>query len=68
MTDEIKLKPCPFCGGVPTMLFNKLTFDRIGVKVVCGLCFASIQRDHSDENEATTLAVMSWNRRANNEC
>lgn len=64
---ENKLKPCPFCGGIPTMISNQQNFDSTSVKIVCGLCLASIQRHHSNEKKAVTLAVMSWNRRVNDD-
>ena len=57
--DEIKLKPCPFCGGEGKVM----RFPKCNRKyaVICSnvLCFASVG------NYSTTkeLAIDTWNRR-----
>lgn len=59
---EIKLKPCPFCGGEPV-----LKRDRIGIYCVqctnCG-CMTTFQFDFGEGEEASKRkAADVWNRR-----
>ena len=63
---EIKLKPCPFCGGEAV-----LKCDRIGLYCAkctnCG-CMTTFQFDFGDGEETSKRkAAEVWNRRADNE-
>lgn len=63
---EIKLKPCPFCGGEAI-----LKRDRIGLYCVkctnCG-CMTTFQFDLGEGEEVSKRkAADIWNRRADNE-
>lgn len=55
----MELKPCPFCGRKPT-----LVYDRNAYKVFCqnGFCLAAY--GWSAEKEEV---IKGWNRRTNNE-
>ena len=55
---ELKLKPCPFCGGEPIPVVDDETEDFFGVK--CFACGGSIQA----EKESLDEAIEEWNRRA----
>ena len=71
-----KLKPCPFCGGEA-----KLSKESMGVGMgmtttyyfaECTNCKATSKRfdkilDAETEIECKLLAVLSWNRRADND-
>ena len=59
MTEETKLKPCPFCGGKPVIYKSML--NRM-VWVVCSECDAT---SLSSFNEETVIEA--WNRRAKDE-
>ena len=63
---EIKLKPCPFCGGEAV-----LKRDRIGlycVKCTNCKCMTTFQFDFGEGEEASKKkAAKIWNRRAENE-
>lgn len=54
--DEIKLKPCPFCGGKAEML-NCSPKDWL---VICPVCCGMVERWVETKEEAIT----QWNRRA----
>ena len=54
---EIKLKPCPFCGGEAKILNVD---DRYTVKCRSCFCGTGIYKDSGRASEA-------WNRRAENE-
>lgn len=58
MSDEIKLKPCPFCGS------RSVYVEQIGsggyFNICCGNCLANVPLSSSRE-----IAVYAWNRRAN---
>ena len=58
--DEIKLKPCPFCGSTNQNLFTCMTYagdTRYGF--YCWSCQTKGPRADSEE-----LAAEAWNRRA----
>lgn len=58
--DEVKLKPCPFCGGeasIVTMHNENLSWIRY--KAVCGICLAE-----TSMHEKWKMAKAVWNRRA----
>ena len=60
--DEIKLKPCPFCGKVPIPIGHGMsTGDSIFWVRCCG-CGASTTLFNSEE-----AAKKAWNRRVENE-
>ena len=52
MTNEPKLKPCPFCGGTATL------FRRFNWNTMCEVCLAN-PKGHEDKNEA----IKAWNTR-----
>ena len=57
---EIKLKPCPFCGGEAEVIaHNKFQF----YKVVCKHCKAQGYQFFPNEEQATE----AWNRRADHD-
>ena len=58
METEIKLKSCPFCGGVAEMTMAYHLFDKPTFRVICRDCGASGEITHDDEK-----AVRTWNRR-----
>ena len=68
--DEIKLKPCPFCGSEAKLLVCDL-----GVSVTCsncGCCTDSKKDDYGglqlwikSTETATERVIKAWNRRAN---
>lgn len=69
---EIKLKPCPFCGGeacfkTPMHILNE------GIMLIectaCGACPYVVPVDETIGDEANKKAVIAeqWNRRADNE-
>ena len=61
--EKIKLKPCPFCGGVPVIHVEN------GVRVVCPHCLGSSKclvdgySAGHPRGEATYSVVEAWNRR-----
>lgn len=55
---EIKLKPCPFCGGEAVTVVDDETETMFGVK--CFACGGSIYPEKEFLNEA----IEAWNRRA----
>lgn len=63
--DEVKLKPCPFCGGEAV-----LKRDRMGKYCAkctnCG-CMTTFQFGFGDEAVSKKKATDIWNRRAENE-
>ena len=64
MKKNIKLKPCPFCGGEATIT-NRVSFYSVGCTMDY-MCPMNINHDLllfvSEET-----AAKSWNRRADNE-
>jgi len=58
MADE--LKPCPFCGGAPTVVDD----DSYGAcYVFCGPCDVMPEQAYRNVGE-TAQAIAAWNRRA----
>ncbi len=54
----MKLKRCPFCGGVPIEVVDDETEEKYGVKCFsCGGCIYP-EKDTLDD------AIEAWNRRA----
>ena len=73
MTEEIELKPCPFCGGEAYFRTPQHsrgnTFDIMMVE--CKRCGASpyavqVNSCNNEENKRAAIARI-WNRRANDE-
>lgn len=62
--DEIKLKPCPFCGCSDyTVHLQKLYYDNENYtkwKVMCEACGAEMSEFATPER-----AIEAWNRRVN---
>lgn len=58
MTDKIKLKPCPFCGGPAEIVDNSRCVPNTYL-VSCWWCGAQTDCDDSKEG-----AAEAWNRRA----
>lgn len=61
---ELKLKPCPFCGGI-----GRIRKLKNGYRIVCGKCGASshyvfIQPWHDNKFVAQCQAASAWNIRA----
>ena len=56
MSEEIKLKPCPFCGGEARFLKFESEAEPYGF-AVCNKCGAMSRPSKMDE------AVAAWNRR-----
>lgn len=56
--DNIKLKPCPFCGGKAKI--NKIEQGRL-YEVECQYCYANVYDDTVEG------AVEYWNRRTEDE-
>ncbi len=59
--DEIKLKPCPFCGEVPIPIGHGMSSGDSIFWVRCYGCGASTTLFNSEE-----AAKKAWNRRADN--
>ena len=65
---EIKLKSCPFCGGVATLLHGGAGTLRSFVYVKCNYCGVTTKEIFVDAAYcANDKAVETWNRRANND-
>jgi Lar family restriction alleviation protein len=56
---QIKLKPCPFCGGMGHFQFDDTHVAPYGHSVTCDSCAAS-----SGSYRSVTRAAESWNTRA----
>lgn len=66
---EIKLKPCPFCGGKGELRRESLIFSWVQHSFVrCEKCFARGEEiTTSTEYSADEKAIEAWNRRTENE-
>lgn len=56
--NDVKLRPCPFCGG------TNITYDqfiRDGREVICRDCKASV---HAFNPDANAKAIAAWNTRS----
>ena len=62
MPDEIKLKPCPFCGGVATTISDGVLSEDSLFWVRCCGCGAETSIFDSEKE-----AKEAWNRRAEHE-
>lgn len=57
---EIKLKPCPFCGGEATLI-NTTTLGMECKSVMCMKCKAKV--NNFEGSNTATKACEAWNRR-----
>lgn len=70
---EIKLKPCPFCGGQAELYSTKrdkrkvLGIYHMIATIKCKSCPAEIKQAGQDNDRAFKNAAELWNRRADNE-
>ena len=70
---EIKLKPCPFCGGEAELYSMKRDKRKVlGIyymiaTIKCKSCPAKIEVAGQDSDRAFKNAAKVWNRRADNE-
>ena len=66
--NEIKLKPCPFCGGKAVLEPYKAR-KGYEANIQCnGGCLALMRTiTYDTEEEAVEAVVNTWNRRADNE-
>ena len=68
-SDQMELKPCPFCGAeseIELWQGPKSGFGDVGVKAVCKNvdCRALIYRGRETLADATDAATKAWNNRA----
>ena len=68
--EEIKLKPCPFCGGIPKIEEKYKQWDGVYYSVnsiVCEVCGASSKEvcdiNNKDRSERVYEVIEKWNRR-----
>ncbi|MBQ6240895.1 MAG: Lar family restriction alleviation protein [Firmicutes bacterium] len=68
MSDELKLKPCPFCGCTDIYITFEHGYLDDSAIVFCNNCKVSVKVEENDQegfNEKTAKrAVEAWNRRA----
>lgn len=71
VVDNVNLKPCPFCGGVPEIThhcepthgtWGEIDSPQESLSIRCPACSFSITRSH-DEKGGILGAVNSWNAR-----
>ena len=62
--EDIKLKPCPFCGSKKVAIDDISTEDENYFMIQCEKCFAAAC--FGDESETQEGAARAWNRRADN--
>ena len=63
--EDLKLKPCPFCGGEVKRTIGFMGFNFFKCKN--RECGATVSFDNDYCNEHTEEAIKAWNRRADNE-
>lgn len=65
---EIEVKPCPFCGGTPSIEYHPGQFGyyHSTARIECERCNASIEKGvpGKTEEEAYRFMAGRWNRRA----
>lgn len=62
---EIKLKPCPFCGGEAKVDYAINDYNRWGVS--CNTCGCVVEVGFGDYEDTVEEAVKAWNRRASDD-
>ena len=63
---EIKLKPCPFCGGEAEAVYAPNDINRWGVQ--CKSCGCTVEvEDWKGVEDTRENVIKAWNRRAGNE-
>lgn len=62
--DVMKLKPCPFCGGKPSVEFC----EEIGKHWICCKNEKCRIQPSTDAHKYIGVVVREWNRRHNNGC
>ncbi len=79
MSDELKLKLCPFCGSLPQTRVEISSMgggsDRIDFSVVCVKCgtrktvmlYTSESKTFADVQEAIEMVTEIWNKRITDE-
>ena len=77
--NELKLKPCPFCGSLPQTNIEIASMgggsDRINFSVVCGKCgtnktvalYTKEYKTFTDVQESILLVTEMWNKRVTDE-
>ena len=63
---EIKLKPCPFCGGEAKVGVKTFDIFNVGAYVFCAECGARTTITHSNTGlyrKSEQLAIDAWNKR-----
>ena len=70
---ELKLLPCPFCGGeadLRTECFREHCGNFYASRIICTQCHASIRNyminEDDDYEENIYRCINAWNTRANN--
>ena len=58
---EIKLKPCPFCGGEARVMKQFESGVEVGSKIVCFDCLANFYQGEAWDAEGN---IDAWNQRA----
>lgn len=75
---DIKLKPCPFCGGMPSKFvyaYDECGNIMIDFRVICPKCYTmkkatvngQIRLTFKACEDAMKMAIERWNERENNE-
>lgn len=75
MNDNLKIKPCPFCGQKVTLLVDPLWYKmgftyydkyQYSIRCSCGCSLRYIKNDtiHYSKEEAINNVISQWNRRA----
>lgn len=79
MSDELKLKPCPFCGSLPQTRVEIASMgggsDRIDFSIVCDKCgtqkgvrlYTTEGKTFADVQESMEMVTEIWNRRMTDE-
>lgn len=63
MSEDVTLKPCPFCGGTPTVITDDFYDGLISIECCQVGCRANVQGETYDLNEKDK-AIEHWNTRA----
>ena len=68
--DEIKLKPCPFCGRMPKVRYRAFGCSGVCVELRCKPLLRrehlAVQHGAATMERAFDMAAKDWNRRADN--